>query len=114
VFPSIDTLPTTHPHSMLISQIIDDQKKKTENLPQFEAILDDAPISKRWHIILEIMIVNNGFCFPEKSKFVKKVEEMKKKEEEISVKVASVLKRNIETVSTNPTQGLSTPIDIFQ
>lgn len=32
---------------MLISQIIDDQKKKTENLPQFEAIVDDVPISMR-------------------------------------------------------------------
>jgi hypothetical protein len=54
VFPSIDTLPTTHPHSMLISQIIDDQKKKTENLPQFEAIIDDAPISKSKHKILQL------------------------------------------------------------
>jgi hypothetical protein len=44
--------------------------------------------------------------FTEKSKFVKKVEEMKKKEEEISVKVASVLNRNIETDPSNPTQGL--------
>jgi hypothetical protein len=41
------------------------------------------------------------------------VEEMKKKEEEISVKVASVLKRNIETVTTNPTQGSAPPILYF-
>jgi hypothetical protein len=53
-------------------------------------------------------------CFPEKSKFVKKVEEMKKKEEEISVNVASVLKRNIKTESSNPTPGLSRTINLFQ
>lgn len=41
---------------MLISQIIDDQKKKTENLPQFEAIIDDAPISKSKLKILKLFL----------------------------------------------------------
>ncbi|CAB3363735.1 Hypothetical predicted protein [Cloeon dipterum] len=37
VFPSVEKLPTSHPHAMLITQIYEDQLKKTLNLPEFQA-----------------------------------------------------------------------------
>ncbi|XP_059475381.1 zinc finger protein 423-like isoform X2 [Neocloeon triangulifer] len=38
VYPSIVKLPPSHPHAMLITQIMEDQHKKTLNLPKFPTV----------------------------------------------------------------------------